>query len=853
MNRLLLILLALLLTVGTQAQRLREGEHRSEMKHISHNYNNVSLSDALSQLAELHTGYAIMFLYNELEDFRITTTISHKSLPDAIRQMIGFYPIRMTVDESNPKEKKIFVECTHKTDRHLTGTIVGEHGQPIAYANIAILNPTDSILLSGGVSNESGYFTVPYDQPKVIARISYVGYKTVYKECTAEDIGRIRLELETYTINGVRVTGERQIVKAENGRMTYNIPQLLELLPADNAYEALTRIPGVTDGENGLLFAGNPVTLIINGKPTTLSAEQIVERLKQMPASMLAKAEVMAAAPAKYHVRGMAINVITKDFSGTNQLASQLQGFYQQNKYGYGNVNGTMLYQHGQLGIDASYALGHGDAYGQAEHEAHHPLGDRRVDYADKTKRTNHILSHDYRVGVDYAFSPRNRLNLTYAGKWKSSDATNTNTGVESSVQKSELHNYLHNVDAGYTSPFGLQLSASYTNYQNPCTQHLDGHLYAMERNLYVSSRQRINKWLISADQTHKLGHGWELNYGAEAQLTNNNSYQTTRDTNGQPIADATSKVDYTERIIDIYTGVSKQITPSFSIEASLGAEQYHTPIWDEWRWYPTMNALWNIGKDNILNLSFSSQAIFPSYWSTMSSIFYSSAYDEIWGNPNLKPSSRYDLDLTWQLKQRYTFTAFAQYTPDYFVQLAYQPSDRMAVIMKEHNFNYSSLCGLQASAQFSAGKWLNGNVAATGIYRHDKSNRFFDLPFNRKQLTAILSTTTAIRFSQRHDIRLVLNPRFQSKAIQGVYDIEPMFHLNTSLRWTSGNNKWSIIAAGQNITNSHATTRSRMANQNYTLRVWIEYPTASLTAIYRIGGFKEKKKKEVDTSRMGY
>ena len=34
---------------------------------------------------------------------------------------------------------------------------------------------------------------------------------------------------------------------------------------------------------------------------------------------------------------------------------------------------------------------------------------------------------------------------------------------------------------------------------------------------------------------------------------------------------------------------------------------------------------------------------------------------------------------------------------------------------------------------------------------------------------------------------------------------------------------------------------------------VWVNYPSASLTAIYRIGNFKEKKKKEVDTSRMGY
>ena len=95
---------------------------------ISHTYNNVSLSEALLGLNNEQREYVINFLYNELEDFRITTTVSRKSVPDAIQQMIGFYPVRMTV---KPDDHEIYVECTHKTDRHLTGTIIDEQGQPV--------------------------------------------------------------------------------------------------------------------------------------------------------------------------------------------------------------------------------------------------------------------------------------------------------------------------------------------------------------------------------------------------------------------------------------------------------------------------------------------------------------------------------------------------------------------------------------------------------------------------------------------------------------------------------------------------------------------------------------------------
>ena len=840
MKRLLIILIACLLSTTGMAQR------------ITRTYNNTPLSDALRELSQQPSGYTLYFLYDELEDFRITATIKNKKLPDAIQQMIGFYPVRMTVDTSSPKGKKIFVECTHKTDRQLTGTVVDEQGQPIAYANVAILNPADSTLLSGGVSNESGYFAVPYEQHTILARISYVGYKTVYKQCTTENIGTIRLQPEVYTLNGVQVKGERLIVKAENGHLTYNMPQLLEIMPADNAYDALTSIPGISEMNGSIMFSGQPVTLIINGKPTTLSAEQVVERLRQMPAAMLAKAEVIPSAPAKYHVRGMAINIVTKDFSGTNQLSGQLMGGWRQNKYGTGYTGGSIVYNHGKLGVDASYKFTDGTGYGQVEHEANHPLGDQRIAYSDKTRNRSNGTDHRYHVGMDYSISEESRLSLTYTGQWNSTRSTNTTTGTAQSVQNSRQHTYLHNMDASYTSPFGLQFGVSYTNYQEPRTQYLDAYSGEINRSLYVDSRQKVNKWLLTADQTHKLRKGWELSYGGKVQFTNNNSYQNTLDANRQPLSNATSYVNYDERIMNAYAGVSKQVGQSLSLDASITAEQYHATKWNEWRIYPQFNAMWNVNENNMLNLSFSSEAIYPTYWSTMSSIYYASAYSEIWGNPDLKPMSKYDINLMWQLNRKYTFTAFAMLEPDYFVQMAYQPSDRMAVIMKETNFDYSNYFGLQASAQFHAGNWLNGNVMATALYRHDRTN-FFNMPIDRTRLSGIISGMAVAKLSQKHNIQLILNPFFQTKAIQGVYDIDPLLRLNATLRYTSKDGKWSLVAKGENILNTHINTRSTIYNQDYAMRVWMPYTNYSLTAIYRIGNFKEKKKKEVDTSRMGY
>ena len=660
------------------------------------------------------------------------------------------------------------------------------------------------------------------------------------KAQTLTQTDSLTMETMLHNLPEVMVKGSRPIVKAERGMLSYNMPLLLKQLPADNAYEALTRIPGVSDATGSISFSGNEVTLIINGQATTLTQEQLTERLKAMPAAQLAKAEVMLSAPARYHVRGMAINIVTKDYAGTNQLSGQIIGGFEQNKYAKGFGDLYLSLQRGKFGLDAQYKYVNGNSYGESSLIANHPLGNNRVYYNDETGQKSFGITHDYRLGMNYAFSKNHRLGVAYTGQWDKTSSNNHTTGSSISGMHLDSHEYLQNVDVNYSLPFGLTLNGSYTYYRTPQQQALDGTMHTdesmpeTERNLISGSEQTINKWMFTADQTHSLAHGWGLSYGVKGQFTSNKSYQTTIDKDGTIQSNGTSSVDNNELIWNIYAGFSKQVNKAFSLEASVAAEQYHSPIWDKWRVYPTLNALWNVNDNHLLNLSFSSNSEFPSYWSTMSNIFYSSTYSEIHGNPDLKPYSYYNVNLMWQIKRRYTLMAFASLKPDYFVQLPYQTTERMAVIMKETNFDYSNSYGLQASVIFNAGKWLNGNVFAVGTYKHDKSDYFFDLPFNRKKLSVILGGTASVKLCNTQDLRLILNPFFQSKAIQGVYDISPIFSMNAKLQWSSHDGKWGLRLNGSNIFNNLYDTRSVQGNQDYRMKINYSWASVTFAVIYK-------------------
>lgn len=91
----------------------------------------------------------------------------------------------------------------------------------------------------------------------------------------------------------VMITGERPIIKAEQGKLVYDVLRLVNNLPVDNAYDAVKNLPGVISLNDVLTLGGQAVTVVINGKVTTLSVGQLTALLKSIPVSRIEKAEVM--------------------------------------------------------------------------------------------------------------------------------------------------------------------------------------------------------------------------------------------------------------------------------------------------------------------------------------------------------------------------------------------------------------------------------------------------------------------------------------------------------------------------------------------------------------------------------
>lgn len=203
-------------------------------QHIQRNYHDRSMSDVLIDLDKASKRYKISFIYNELEDFTVTQNVKTANIPDAIRKVIGFYPMQMTVGDS-----LITVECMRKSEHKLIGRLIDNHNLPVEFANIQLLNPKDSSFLCGGVSNANGDFVIPCQQKRALMKVSFVGYKTICKLVPIARIGNVRMQANSYLLKGVTVEAARVVEKVDRQII---FPTKEQVKTASNGYDLLDNL-----------------------------------------------------------------------------------------------------------------------------------------------------------------------------------------------------------------------------------------------------------------------------------------------------------------------------------------------------------------------------------------------------------------------------------------------------------------------------------------------------------------------------------------------------------------------------------------------------------------------------------
>ncbi|MDF2156545.1 TonB-dependent receptor [Algoriphagus sp. CAU 1675] len=225
----------------------------------------------------------------------------------------------------------------------ISGKVQDQNGQAVPFANIALIAVDGGGLIDGAVSDEDGGFLIEsVKSSKVTLVVSSIGFKTFTTESfdlspgMAKDMGTITIEDEMTGLDEVTVKSSRPEIIIEPDKTVVNVEGTV-MAEGSNTLDVIGRSPGVYVDQDGNinLNGRSGVTVMINDRQTYMSATDLANFLRSMPAENIKSIEVINNPSARFDAEGSAgvINIILKKNTvdgvfGNVQLGGQYNGLF---------------------------------------------------------------------------------------------------------------------------------------------------------------------------------------------------------------------------------------------------------------------------------------------------------------------------------------------------------------------------------------------------------------------------------------------------------------------------------------------------------------------------------------------
>ena len=651
------LILALFASVSLFAQK----DNRNAEAQYTLSFEEISLSDALKQLNDLSGKYRISFMYNELEDFRVSAKIVDKSIPEAVNQIVGLYPISVNIKEE-ADEVKIFVECINKTDMRYKGRVLDSDNEPVAYANVVLFAPEDTVLVAGGITNEDGNFVIPCEKMPVLARFSFVGYETVWMTCRTLELGTIFMNPEGISLDGVTIEGQVPLYQMGDEGLMTNVENT-PLSKLGSAEDVFKHVPGLVqkDGEYEVFGKGKPLVYVNGRKVYDLS------ELRQLSSADIKSIELISNPGAKYDATVNAVIKIRTVRKAGDGIGVDAMAKYDQGRYD--NELSTLSLNYRKNGLDffASVAASKSNPLFESD-----PMW-QEVKADTLWRQSNYQLVHsiDRNVkvegGFNYQFNDNHVMGAKYWSNVLNKSLTGDDLRFESEVTADGKfydkwgnitkavveRNYDHNANAYYIGKvgnLGIDLNVDYVGNKN--TEHRNitetcqvGDDRTLSSDNIVENRMIASKLTLSTPVL-----GGMLDFGSEYINTDRNddyinpenyvptSYSTLKESTLSPYAEYTrmtllgqlrAGVRYEHVVFDYYANNVKVDEQSRRFD----------------NFYPSASFATMVAGMGV-QLSYSVKTTRPTYSQLSNNVSYGNRFTMQTGNPLLNNSTRHIVSL---------------------------------------------------------------------------------------------------------------------------------------------------------------------------------------------------------------
>ncbi|RBQ03807.1 TonB-dependent receptor domain-containing protein [Pedobacter miscanthi] len=776
------------------------------------------------------------------------------------------------------------------TKIRISGSVITKNGIRVS-ANLKFTSQADTTFFKFVTTNQDGHYVLenfPTGKFKVVVKA--VGYKTV-EEIFEPIAGKTQMDLsfnlnqEVNELESVVIAGRKALIERHNDKTVMNVENSI-VSTGNTALEILSKMPGVSVNQDGVISikGKSGVNVLIDGKSTYLSAEQLATRLRSLNDNEIKTIEFITSPSSKYDAEGNAgiINFKLKKNAnyGTNGNIDLGFGYGKNSKSDAGiSIN----HRNKNLNIFGSFANNNNKASENLDILRIVKGSDQDTYFHQYNTQIRSTHNNNYKAGIDYFINDNNTLGFLTTGYFNNGhDSSNGGTAIgqnftdtDSSIiadnpAKNKYRNQAYNLNyKSVIDTLGQELSidldyAKYHSEENTLYQNFffdqNGANYKSPAIFRNATPSFIKIRAAKIDYTIPLSARTKLDMGLKSSwVSTDNDFQFENQigTDWKNDVSRSNHFIYDENINAAY-GSLKHEFKSTSIEIGLRMEQTNSKgnsINDNkiversyFDFFPNFSVNQTLNPNSEIGFSYNRRIDRPDYKSLNPFVYFVDLYTFSQGNPFLNPQYTNTLQLSYNYKKALNISLGYSITNNLILDVLLPENEKKTLYQTVKNLDKQYAYDLTVGYPTTVTKFWSMDNTLTSTYNQIKTENLGNGVYNRKKVNFMFNSSHTFTLSPTTAAEL--SGEYASSQIYGTYAIKPYYGIDLGLKKSFFDKKFNVKLAANDVLNSRkARISSALSGLDYNLTQKQETRVYRLSLNYIFGSSSIKGTRERKTS----
>lgn len=738
----------------------------------------------------------------------------------------------------------------------LTGTVVTTDGKALPFVNVALKESSSQNLITGTVTDGEGFFLLNSAfRGEVILEISSMGYVTFQSQAlhldgtVKRDFGAVKLQEELSSLSEVTVSGMRAQVVFDADKTVVNV-EGSPLAEGNTALDVIGRSPGVfVDSDGNINLNGRSgVVVLIDDRQTYMSAADLANFLRAMPAENIKSIEVINNPSSRFDAEGAAgvINLRLKknDLNGINgnlTAGSRYNGIYAP------NLGGSLNLKKGKWTTNSNLNYNEWAQYNDLEILRRFQV-EEGISAFDQVARLKLVRKNlFFNGGADYQINTQHSVGInlqasrqdgTEDGLSNTAISNPSNTAIQHLRALNDSHSdntrYFVNLHyVGELDTLGTKLTSDldYTLMDAGSLSLLTNRYWTDDLiesgtlgRILTGNEMAYTILTSKVDFTKPLKKGRTLELGVKGSwVKSDNDLQIAKseEEGGFEPDPNSNQFIYHEQVLAAYGNYKTKVGSKLDLQAGLrteysdilgnsvtmnrkNAQQYLD-------FFPSVSLQQKVTDNYQIGYTINRRITRPNYRLLNPFIFYIDPLTVEQGNPNLTPQYATNLEMNHTIKGMYQVSLGYARTENAFGQIMVQDDETRRTAIQIQNLDVTTNLNLRLIVPVEFAPWYTTNhtlQVSNNTFQSQLGSEMLDV----SQVSVMARTQHNLSFSKGWKVEVV--GMYLSRNRFGQMVLNPVAWLDAGVTKSFKDDQWSVSLNGSDLLRSQRFTGNILFDQ---------------------------------------